>query len=693
MYKRYNWENLYVTALSQTMLWISTSGDPLEEFSFDVSQAPVNDRNFIFVDFNNVEKRDLIYSHRREGSKLFYYRHFRDMMGNGAAELQHNDGTKVQINSVAQYFNFILNNTDDFGYVENYGTNKVKVWWWPSFVKWERKDIDDVLLELPNGTNNIVFDHAFEEFSHTQDTPAGTHTLLCEVVVTGWNTVEINDKRGKFLELLIDEDVFEFGSDWTLKFIWPTPEISDATFDSKWRVRLGKIEDQQDQTEWPVVVSTELLIKEPSTPQTDDHGKVPILDENGLLKWEFIDVDPVFVWTGVLTDVDDDDVYVCTPSKPLSAYHTGMQIIFMPDTSNPDGEIFIDVSGLGKKKVLSKWGLRIFEGAILQNTPYLLIYNWEVFLCESIESPNLFGVWFDGDVVISGNTTLARDMHYNNLTINSWFDLNPNGYKIFVKWKLENNGTILRNWNDWGNAWHSSGTSWIGAAGTGWVWMPSGTLWASGGWWNWASWVLASAWVSGSPGKPISPSYTEVDGVAWWQWWQWWPPWWSGWSWWNSERWIFYNKFLSIGEIFGFFYQPWSFLNNLNNFPLYWWSGWSWWGGSWSSGGWSSPSWSWGWGWGSGGVIYIAANVFENNWTISAIWWSGWNWGNSPSANWWWGWGWGNGGVLFLIYHEKLEEWTISLDWWSGWTWGTWWAGAGTNWQDWQEWTFIEMHF
>jgi hypothetical protein len=44
-----------------------------------------------------------------------------------------------------------------------------------------------------------------------------------------------------------------------------------------------------------------------------------------------------------------------------------------------------------------------------------------------------YGDGNDGDVTISANTSLSRDMYYNNLTINSGFTLNPNGYKIFVK--------------------------------------------------------------------------------------------------------------------------------------------------------------------------------------------------------------------------------------------------------------------
>lgn len=55
---------------------------------------------------------------------------------------------------------------------------------------------------------------------------------------------------------------------------------------------------------------------------------------------------------------------------------------------------------------------------------------------------NYFGDGSDGDVTISTNTTLTRDMYYNNLTVNSGITLTTNNFKIFVKETLTNNGTI-----------------------------------------------------------------------------------------------------------------------------------------------------------------------------------------------------------------------------------------------------------
>lgn len=50
----------------------------------------------------------------------------------------------------------------------------------------------------------------------------------------------------------------------------------------------------------------------------------------------------------------------------------------------------------------------------------------------------------DGDVVITSDTTLTKDMYYNTLVINSGATLFTNGYRVLAKVSIENNGTINR---------------------------------------------------------------------------------------------------------------------------------------------------------------------------------------------------------------------------------------------------------
>lgn len=55
---------------------------------------------------------------------------------------------------------------------------------------------------------------------------------------------------------------------------------------------------------------------------------------------------------------------------------------------------------------------------------------------------SVYGGGQDGDVVISSNISITRDMYYNNLTVNNGFHLNTNGFKIFVKNSLKLYGSI-----------------------------------------------------------------------------------------------------------------------------------------------------------------------------------------------------------------------------------------------------------
>ena len=54
----------------------------------------------------------------------------------------------------------------------------------------------------------------------------------------------------------------------------------------------------------------------------------------------------------------------------------------------------------------------------------------------------IYGPGGDGDVTITGTTILTQDMYYNNLTVNSGTNLVTNGFRVFVKETLTNNGTI-----------------------------------------------------------------------------------------------------------------------------------------------------------------------------------------------------------------------------------------------------------
>ena len=74
---------------------------------------------------------------------------------------------------------------------------------------------------------------------------------------------------------------------------------------------------------------------------------------------------------------------------------------------------------------------------------------------------SVFGDGSDGDVTISTNTSLSRDMYYNDLTVNA--ELNPNGYRIFVKGTLSGTGSIKLPKGNTGGAGGNTGGAGTGA--------------------------------------------------------------------------------------------------------------------------------------------------------------------------------------------------------------------------------------
>jgi hypothetical protein len=100
------------------------------------------------------------------------------------------------------------------------------------------------------------------------------------------------------------------------------------------------------------------------------------------------------------------------------------------------------------------------------------------------ENSEYFGGGFDGDVTITGNVTLVRDMYYNNLTISGVGNIQTAGYRIFVAEVFTPSGSftsgkIYRNGNAGGSA--TSGAGGGGAGGLNTAWFGGSTGSQNGG--------------------------------------------------------------------------------------------------------------------------------------------------------------------------------------------------------------------
>lgn len=288
---------------------------------------------------------------------------------------------------------------------------------------------------------------------------------------------------------------------------------------------------------------------------------------------------------------------------------------------------------------------------------------------SQLQSYYSFGDGSDGNVTISSNTTLTRDMYYNNLTINSGFTLNPDGYAIYARWTITFVGTwkIARNGNNGSNA---SGSNWGNgwAALTTWTCWPNlwGATWATWGIWagaQWGNWVAVA--VSYIAGGSASASWGAGGGNPW----NGWP---AGTNATVTSRWTYYNQFNTLAKSLGLIG---SFGRAIMPTSAYWAMPSS---GAWGAWAGNGPATAWGGGGGSGGnwwIIYVYARNISWAWTIEAIGWTWGNWAQSANANCGWGGGGGggNGWVIVLVY----STWTVPTMTVSGWTWGSWWAANG----------------
>jgi hypothetical protein len=170
-------------------------------------------------------------------------------------------------------------------------------------------------------------------------------------------------------------------------------------------------------------------------------------------------------------------IYVDSVTKKLkSKDDTGA----VTDYANPGGSVTSltgDVTGTGPGATPTTIADAIVTGKLLtglvlaSGTPVATDTILQAFgkLLGKLNNAQIFGTGADGDVTLTNDTTLVRDMYYNNLTINTGINLFTAGYRIFVLNTLTVNtgATIDR-----------SGVSAIATAGA--LALVAGTLGASG---------------------------------------------------------------------------------------------------------------------------------------------------------------------------------------------------------------------
>lgn len=107
--------------------------------------------------------------------------------------------------------------------------------------------------------------------------------------------------------------------------------------------------------------------------------------------------------------------------------------------------------------ILNQYALNVYRNDFMISSDFLLAGNGS-----------------DGNVTLATDTTLTRDMYYNNLTINAGVTLYPSGWRVFVKNTLLNNGTI--NYDGANGTIGNSGGGSLGVGGAGGAVVATGPM-------------------------------------------------------------------------------------------------------------------------------------------------------------------------------------------------------------------------
>lgn len=465
MRKRYRAQNLYKTTLVDPIaaIW---AGDWDTVFQIKVEDTPSTDLTewFIMVDYNDVDKRDLIKFHNVSGTTFYYYRKDRDLLWNGSSAIRHDPGSFVQINVVYEYHKHLYENIDDFWYIEDFWTNNFKAYGGIIDTPWGQATISDTsFTDIADGTRYVFFDYADNTFKLLASTSWYYWVSVATVIIASWDISSITDTRPMVMPVRYDPDVFAIWDDGELKLINNTT-ISDATTASAGRVRLGTLTDHADQTAWAVVVQTSNLVKTPDWTPANDKNKVPILNAS----WRIDDfVSSHIKYPYIWTSTGSANAYVVAAISGFTAYTTWYPFTFTSNFANTAAAT-INIGGIWVKSIKTSDGYGLLPGMISSWMVCVLVYNGTdmVLLNPVYPSINKYNavIW----ETISANNALRYWISWWETVSFSWDDSTINVWYIWFS------TTYTSTWQ-----WFSLSTWWMLSSITvslKKVWTPTWTL-------------------------------------------------------------------------------------------------------------------------------------------------------------------------------------------------------------------------
>jgi len=193
MHWRMAGQNEYKTLLTSNIpSWLASDNT---EKSFTVQDAPTTNFGWVILDFSDDTKSEVIRFHRRSGNTLYYYEYNRE-----DSLKEHLAQSYCQINDLAEYFNWLSKQTNDFWYIEKTINPwlEVRIYWGRVFRSWTVDvNIDDTEITVwDNTTTYIYYDSINEEFWKTTVEPTvDSYIVLAKVVSVSWDITSVQDYR------------------------------------------------------------------------------------------------------------------------------------------------------------------------------------------------------------------------------------------------------------------------------------------------------------------------------------------------------------------------------------------------------------------------------------------------------------------------------------------------------------------
>jgi len=170
------------------------------------------------------------------------------------------------------------------------------------------------------------------------------------------------------------------------------------------------------------------------------------------------------------TSTGSANAYLLALDAQISAYVAGDVFKFKANFANT-GSCSLNVNSIGALTIKRFKDVNLAPNDIVIDQLVEVMYDGTNL--QMISPPRSAGFDFgdgsDGDVTIGADTSMTRDMYYNNLTISDTFTLSPKGHRIFVKGTLTCNGTgkIASNGGTGSNGSNAPSTGTGGAGGNG----------------------------------------------------------------------------------------------------------------------------------------------------------------------------------------------------------------------------------